>query len=113
MVTLGEKVHHTDEKSRKPYADCLNFLIDQQGQNSIKNPTSESKSHFDSLSEQVIPEALALVASLANRIKVARNDLNHAGFRKHPMQSESIHNSAITVGREMEAIPLPPSNPAP
>lgn len=113
MVSLGETTHFTDEKHRKPYADCLNLIIDRSGKSSIENPSPESEKRFDDLTSKVSAEVIDLVAVSASQIKVARNDLNHAGFRKQPMPPGSIHDSATSIGKNLGKIPLPSITPAP
>jgi hypothetical protein len=110
MVTLGQIQHHVDEKTRKPFADCLNLLIDRHGNNKIVSPTPDSVALLVELNARTSETDQRLLATISSKIKNARNDLNHAGFRNNPMRSDAIVRLAGEISKDLLKLPLPNAN---
>lgn len=110
MVTLGQIEHHVDEKTRKPFADCLNLLIDRHGNNQIESPTPDSVALLVELNARASETDRRLLATISSKIKNARNDLNHAGFRNNPMRSDAIIRLAGEISKDLMKLPLPYAN---
>ncbi len=106
MLSCGQPKHHTSEKMREPYENCLNLLIDRSGQNAIKTPTLESEQLLETLREKAGQHTLEMVASIGSRIKDARNDLNHAGFRENARNQKTLIDLTAKIAGELSNIPL-------
>jgi len=107
MVRLGNSDHHTNEKNRKPYDQCLNLLIDEYSKrNEIPNPSAESKDLLKKLKSRSAPAERECLAAVASQLKTARNDLNHAGFRDSPMAARAIHSVAMEIRDELMQLKL-------
>lgn len=111
MVALGAAEHHVNEDLRKPYAQCINLLVDQEsGTNSIKDPSEESKKHLDEL-RQKYSEFIPIVFEIASKIRQPRNDTNHAGFRDYPMKSSTLINVTREIDQLLWKLPIPGVDP--
>lgn len=113
MIQLGVPNHYTNEDERKSYNDTLNLWIDRySGQNAIRNFSSESEKQLGELQEKLTPEELEILAKTAASIKEARNDLNHAGFRRSPKSSAALIADAEKAYENLLRLKLPcNSNP--
>ena len=107
MVTLGQPEHHADEKTRKPFDDCLNLLIDRiSGQNQIERPTPDSETLLAKLTDSTSEEHRRLLAGISSKIKDTRNDLNHAGFRNNPKNADAIIKLAGEISEDLMELPM-------
>ena len=108
MVQAGHPEHASDEKSRQPFERALGLWVDQfTGLGAIREPDPGSPELLAGLVENVSADLMARLGSLASRIKGARNDLNHAGFRHSPSTGPTIVALASEVASELFLLPLP------
>lgn len=107
MVRLGTADHHCGESIRKPYDQCISLWVDEHsGRNEIQNPDGESARHLESLKAECSTEEMERLAVIGSRLKSARNDLNHAGFRQGPLSAASIVSTAKELRKELLLLPV-------
>ncbi|MGD7654459.1 MAG: TIGR02221 family CRISPR-associated protein [Verrucomicrobiales bacterium] len=106
MVRLGISDHHCGENIRKPYDKCISLWVDEySGRHEIKNPDEESTRHLVELKEKCASDEMVRLAGIASRLKSARNDLNHAGFRQGPLSAANIFTTARELYQELVLLP--------